>query len=96
MSHYENSVSSNEYEVEAIQNDRKKRVYDRSKRKYFFITEYFIKWAGYKRGTWEPEENLVNCGLLLKNYKKNKNKNSNSMNNSHNIYNKHNTNIKNK
>ena len=95
MSHYENSVSSNEYEVEAIQNDRKKRVYDKRKRKWFFITEYYIKWAGYKKRTWEPEENLVNCGLLLKNYKKNKNKNSNSMNNSHNIYNKHNTNIKN-
>ena len=35
MSHYENSVSSNEYEVEAIQNDRKKRVYDRSNANIF-------------------------------------------------------------
>ena len=95
MEQSENSDSSNnEYEVEAIEKDRQKRQYDPHKRKWVFVTEYLIKWVGYKRRSWEPEENLDNCGQLLNNYKKNKSKINNHNTDANNIYNKNN-NIKN-
>ena len=92
MEQSENSdSSSNEYEVEAIEKDRQKRQYDPHKRKWVFVTEYLIKWVGYKKRSWEPEENLDNCGQLLKNYKKNKSKINNNNTDTSNIYNKNNT-----
>lgn len=29
---------------------------------------FFIKWDGYRHCTWEPEENLIDCDELLKDY----------------------------
>ena len=64
-----------EYEVEAIVNDRERKDhYDRRARKWIYIKEYLIKWVGYKKGSWEPEENLDNCSKLLNEYKRKKNK----------------------
>ena len=66
---------SKEYEVEAIVDDRKIRDhYDRKEKKWIYIKQYLIKWVGYKRRSWEPEENLDNCGKLLNEYIKKKNK----------------------
>ena len=64
--------ASKEYEVEEIQGSRKKRGFDHKTRKYFYYTEYLIKWVGYKRRSWEPEENLDNCKKILDSYKKRK------------------------
>ena len=62
-----------EYEVEAIVNDRERKDhYDRRARKWIYIKEYLIKWVGYKKGSWEPEENLDNCSKLLNEYKRKK------------------------
>ena len=66
------SICDGEYEVEEIVNDRKKKYYDTKKKTYKFITEYLIKWVGYKRRSWEPEENLDNCSEMLSKYKINK------------------------
>ena len=65
---------SKEYEVEAIVKDRiKKDHYDRKARKWIYVTQYLIKWVGYEKPSWEPEENLDNCGKLLNEYKRRKN-----------------------
>ena len=73
---------SKEYEVESIQDDRKRKDhYDHKTKKWVYITEYLIKWVGYRRRSWEPEENLNNCIQMLNSYKKNKNRNSYSYNN---------------
>ena len=66
------SISNGEYEVEAIVDDRKKRYYDKKSKSYKFTTEYLIKWVGYKRRSWEPEQNLENCKEMLLKYKVNK------------------------
>lgn len=63
---------SKEYEVEKITNDRKKRIYNNSKKSFSYVKEYLIKWVGFTRKTWEPEENLSNCQDLLKEYFKSK------------------------
>ena len=66
--------NSKEYEVEAIVKDRiKKDHYDRKTRKWIYVTQYLIKWVGYEKPSWEPEENLDNCGILLNEYKRRKN-----------------------
>jgi hypothetical protein len=62
---------SKEYEVESIQDDRKRKDhYDHKTKKWVYITEYLIKWVGYRRRSWEPEENLNNCIQMLNSYKK--------------------------
>lgn len=72
MSSDDSSISKGEYEVEAIVNDRKKKYYDKKSKTYKFMKEYLIKWVGYKKKTWEPEENLENCREMLLQYKINK------------------------
>ena len=66
------SKQSKEYEVEEIVSDRIRKKYERKKKKYIFYKEYLIKWVGYKRRSWEPEENLDNCLEILNEYKKRK------------------------
>ena len=57
-----------EYEVENILDHKRKRKFNFETKKYYYIKEYLIKWAGYDETTWEPEENLQNCQELLKDY----------------------------
>ena len=35
-------------------------------------TEYLIKWTGWSKKTWEPEENL-NCNEMIQDYEKSQN-----------------------
>ena len=35
-------------------------------------TEYLIKWIGWSKRTWEPEENL-NCNEMIQDYEKSQN-----------------------
>ena len=44
------------------------------------MKEYLIKWAGYKKRTWEPEQNLDNCKEILNSYIMEKKKNNNRIN----------------
>ena len=62
------SNDEKEFEVEDIINDRKRLKFDEAKDKYIYIKEYFIKWVGYKKKTWEPEENLKHCSTILEKY----------------------------
>ena len=48
-----------EYEVEALL----KKCTRGSKKKW--IVEFLVKWKGYDKPTWEPEENLTNVPDLL-------------------------------
>lgn len=57
-----------EYEVENILDHKRKRKYNLETKKYYYIKEYLIKWAGYDEISWEPEENLQNCQELLSDY----------------------------
>lgn len=57
-----------EYEVENILDHKRKRKFNYETKKYYYIKEYLIKWAGYDEITWEPEENLQNCKELLNDY----------------------------
>ena len=76
MSESEGSSSNRgEYEVEAIVKDRIKKTYDKKTKKYKMIKEYLIKWAGYKKRTWEPIGNLDNCKEILSKYIAEKKKN---------------------
>ena len=71
-----------EYEVEDIVDDRERKDhYDRRARKWIYVKEYLIKWVGYKKHSWEPEENLDNCSKLLNEYKRRKNKSNASAKN---------------
>lgn len=76
MSISETSSSKEEFEVEAIVNDRIKKTYDKKTKTYRETKEYLIKWAGYKRRTWEPIENLDNCREMLLKYLMEKSNNS--------------------
>ncbi|XP_035153772.1 testis-specific chromodomain protein Y 1-like [Callithrix jacchus] len=51
-------MASQEYEVEAIIDKRKHRN---------GTTEYLVRWKGYDKqdDTWEPEQNLTNCGKCI-------------------------------
>jgi len=75
MTDSESSQSNgSEFEVEAIENDRITEYKDPKTRRTKNIREYLIKWVGYRRRSWEPEENLENCLQMLEQYKKNKKK----------------------
>jgi len=66
--------SSDEFEVEAITNDRIRYEFDEESGTYKDVKEYLIKWVGYKKKSWEPASNLDGCQQLLKNYINNKKK----------------------
>ena len=51
------------YEVEQILDHRTSRI----KRTSRMQIQYLIKWKGYEKATWEPEDNLT-CGGLLFEY----------------------------
>lgn len=62
------NLPETEYEVENILDHKKRRIFNYETKRYHFIKEYLIKWAGYDETTWEPEENLQNCQELLSDY----------------------------
>lgn len=62
--------SNREYEVEGIIDDRIKKVKIPRSSRYELRKEYLLKWKGFKNPSWEPEENLLNCQQLLKEYLK--------------------------
>lgn len=57
--------SEKEWEVEKILDERIKRQKKSRKGKVENVREYLVKWVGYKRPTWEPEENLENSKEIL-------------------------------
>lgn len=62
------SNSNQEWEVEKIIRDRKRRKNDLINGKFKYIKEYLIKWVGYEIPSWEPEENLEHCQDILNDY----------------------------
>lgn len=56
------SVGSRQWEVESIVSSK----YDEEDGEML----YEIKWKGYKETTWEPEESLENCPLVLQGLQK--------------------------
>ena len=67
------NIYEQEWEVEAIINERKINVHGE---KHFKKVEYLVKWVGYEEPTWEPIENLENCRELLEEYLKKKKNNA--------------------
>lgn len=63
-----------EYEVEKIINHKRILRFNKEANEEFYAIKYLIKWVGYNKTTWEPEENLCNCPIILKNYWKKVNK----------------------
>ena len=57
-----------EWEVEKILKERSKRVKDKKTGRYVATKEYLVKWLGFDKPTWEPEENLENCQDILKDF----------------------------
>ena len=76
----ESDISNKEFDVEDIVNERFRKMYNQKKGKYITRKEYLVKWLGYKKMTWEPEENLSNCPLILEKYLKRKKIENNSKN----------------
>ena len=74
MESSEEMSEGKEFDVEDILNDRKVKVYDKGKNHYYFENEYLVKQIGYKKCTWEPEENLENCKETLNKYLQRKRK----------------------
>ncbi len=68
----ESDISNKEFDVEDIVSERIIRKYNQKKKKYLIKKEYLVKWVGYRKKTWEPEENLENCPLILEKYLKRK------------------------
>ena len=64
----EESSEQEEWEVEKILKERSKRVKDKKTDRYVVIKEYLVKWLGFAKPTWEPEENLDNCQEILKDF----------------------------
>ena len=60
--------SNNEWEVEKILKQRTLTEKDEKTEAIKKIRYYLVKWVGYKKPTWEPEENLTNCEELLKDF----------------------------
>ena len=60
--------NNKEWEVEQIIQERKKHIKNKKTGKTSDVTEYLVKWVGFKTPTWEPEENLENCKELLGKY----------------------------
>ena len=60
---WEADQEAGEFEVEEIRDDRWKKKTRNGRR----MKEYLVKWVGYDKPTWEPEENL-SCTALLFEY----------------------------
>ena len=60
--------SGKEWEVEKILKERIKRRKDRRTGRILNDKEYLVKWVGYTKPSWEPEENLEHCKELLKDF----------------------------
>lgn len=69
----EDSVKEKEFEVEKIIRMRQRFKKDKKTKKLEKSREFLVKWKGYKKATWEPEENLENCQQLLVEFYNNKN-----------------------
>ena len=89
LSEEENNYSQNsevEYDVEKILDYRVKLKYTRGRkpknkeRKKKYITEYLVKWLGNENPSWEPEENLDKCKILLNKFLERKKKEENNNN----------------
>ena len=59
------SVKEKEWEVEKILRVRQRLKRNKKTKKTEKVNEFLVKWKGYKKATWEPEENLENCQVLL-------------------------------
>ncbi len=70
MKDKEKESDNKEWEVEKIIAHRTRTVKNIKNKKLEQKKEYLLKWKGYENPTWEPEENLVNCQKLLKEYLK--------------------------
>ena len=64
----EENSKEEEWEVEKILKERSKRVKDKKTGRYVATKEYLVKWLGFDKPTWEPEENLENCQDILKDF----------------------------
>ena len=64
----ENSKEEEEWEVEKILKERSKRIKDKKTGRYVVTKEYLVKWLGFDKPTWEPEDNLDNCQDILKDF----------------------------
>ena len=84
---YSEKETTKEFDVEDIVNERKIRKYVKRSKKYITKREYLVKWLGYRKKTWEPEENLKNCKEILDKYFKRKKIESNGDRDKNMIYN---------
>ncbi len=77
MSKYEKYYDfvKKEWEVEEIKGNRVNKIKNPKTSKFELKKEYLIKWKGFIKTTWEPEENLGNCPELLQEYLKKINSN---------------------
>ena len=57
-----------EWEVEEIIDHRIRKIKNPKSSRYENRKEYLLKWKGFNNPSWEPEENLINCQQLLKEY----------------------------
>jgi len=57
-----------EFEVEKILDERTIPIKDEETGDKIYQKEYLVKWVGYKKPTWEPEENLEHSQDLLKDF----------------------------
>ena len=60
--------SEKEWEVEKILKERPKRRKNPKTGRMEFIKEYLVKWVGYNKPSWEPEENLEHSKEILKDF----------------------------
>ena len=60
--------SEQEWEVEKILKERPKRRKNPKTGRMEITKEYLVKWIGYKKPSWEPEENLEHSKELLKDF----------------------------
>ena len=61
-------LTKEEYEVEAILNDRRKRRLNKRTKKFKYYTEYLTKWKNCNEITWEKEKTLCKCQTLISKY----------------------------
>lgn len=60
--------SEKEWEVQKILKERPKRRKNPKTGRMEFIKEYLVKWVGFDKPSWEPEENLEHSKEILKEF----------------------------